>query len=112
MCVLRQTTVLLLVTGNLIMTKQSYEMIEGQVGGALGGGAAVAREEGGSLLPEAKSLRKAWVAACVGAVLAVALLAACVSASPGVSARDASGMYICTDLRFVNEQDYVTANHE
>lgn len=73
------------------MTKQSYEMIEGHVGGASGGGAAVAEGEAGSLLPGAQPARKGLLAACVGTVMAIALLAGCVAVSPGASARDASG---------------------
>lgn len=75
-----------------IMIKQSYEMIEGQVGGALpGGGAAVVEGEMGSLLPGARPARKGLLAACMGTVVAIALLVGCVAAtSPNVSARDAS----------------------
>lgn len=80
------------------MTKQSYEMIEGQAGGGLGAAAAGEEGEGGSLLSSsAAPLYKGRVALAVGTLLAVALLAGCVSASPRVAARGA-GIYVC-DLR-------------
>lgn len=73
------------------MTKESYEMIEGQVGAR---GAAVEGEMG-SLLPGATPARKGLLAACMGTVVAIALLVGCVAAtSPSVSARDpASGKF-------------------
>lgn len=72
------------------MTKQSYEMIEGQAGGGLGAGAAGEEGESGSLLPSgATPLYKGRVALVVGTLLGVALLAGCVSASPRAAARGA-----------------------
>lgn len=72
------------------MTKQSYEMIEGQVGGGLGATSAGEEGEGGALLSSsATPLHKGRVALVLGTLLAVALLAGCVSASPRVAARGA-----------------------
>lgn len=83
------------------MTKQFYEMIDGQTGGAPEGGAAVAEGEVGSLLPGAKPARNGLLAACVGTVVAIALLVGCVAASPGASARDASGTQMFLFVRTV-----------
>lgn len=89
------------------MTKQSYEMIEGQVGGGGLGAAAAAGGEGesGSLLSSSATPlhNKGRVAVVVGSLLAVALLAGCVSASPRVSARGAGtecGWSLCERTRW------------
>eukprot|EP00903_Cladosiphon_okamuranus_P011407 g10750.t1 len=72
------------------MTKQSYEMIEGQVGGGVETTAAGEEGESGPLLSSrAASMHKRRVALVVGSLMAVALLAGVVSASPGLHARGA-----------------------
>jgi len=89
------------------MSKQSYEMIEGQAGegtatacgsvSSLGRAPAssAAEGEGGALLSgTVTSQRKGRVVACVAALLAVGLLLSCVSASPSVTAGSAAGVCV------------------
>ncbi|CAM9339824.1 unnamed protein product [Scytosiphon promiscuus] len=69
------------------MAKQSYEMIEGQIGA---GRSVVEAGEGGGLLPGAEPLRRGWIAPVLGGVVGVALLLGCVSAATSSPGGDAS----------------------
>lgn len=75
------------------MTKQTYEMIEGQAGGSLEAAAAGEEDESGALLPSSPApLHRGRIALFAG-MLAVALLVGYVS-SPRASVRGTAGTHV------------------